>query len=101
MSQYNIQEYFFENFKGGSGGGGGRGGRRVKSGDKKETGREYMFKLFIILVIIGFIYFINKLFPKQTTEIFDYANVILYIIIGIIIVFIINYYISFILEKYE
>ncbi len=94
MSQYNIQEYFFENFKGGS-----KRGRIGKNDDKKETGREYMFTLFIILVIIGFIYFINKLFPKQTTEIFDYANIILHIIIGIIIVFIINYYISFILEK--
>jgi ACR3 family arsenite efflux pump ArsB len=101
MSQKNIQEYFqeyfFENFKGGRGGSGSRG----KSGDKKETGKEYMVKLFIVLVIISFIFFINILFPKQTTEIFDYANVILYIIIGIIIVFIINYYISFILEKYE
>jgi hypothetical protein len=47
MSQKNIQEYFqeyfFENFKGGRGGSGCRG----KSGDKKETGREYMLNYLL------------------------------------------------------
>jgi hypothetical protein len=44
MSQKNIQEYFFENFKGGRGGGGSRG----KSGDKKEKGKEYMFLNYLL-----------------------------------------------------
>jgi choline-glycine betaine transporter len=85
MQEYNNPEYFFENFKGGIGGG-SRGGK----GKNKDNTKRYIFNIFITLAIIGFLYFVNKLFPKQTTavlkryEAFDYMNQYIYLVVAFI-----------------
>jgi choline-glycine betaine transporter len=89
MQEYNNSEYFFENFKGG-GRGGGRGGSSNDKGKNKDNTKRYIFNIFITLAIIGFLYFVNKLFPKQTTavlkryEAFDYMNQYIYLIVAFI-----------------
>ena len=85
MQEYNNPEYISENFKGGIGGGGSGG-----KGKNKDNTKRYIFNIFITLAIIGFLYFVNKLFPKQTTavlkryEAFDYMNQYIYLIVAFI-----------------
>jgi len=85
MQEYNNPEYFFENFKGGIGGGSGS-----SNGKNKDNTKRYIFNIFITSAIIGFLYFVNKLFPKQTTavlkryEAFDYMNQYIYLVVAFI-----------------
>jgi hypothetical protein len=64
MIQYNniVQDYFFENFKGG----GGKGGSS-RSGKKNDNDifNRYFSNILIVLVIFSFIKFITILFPKM------------------------------------
>jgi hypothetical protein len=96
MQEYNNPEYFFENFKGGIGG--GRGGKG-KNKDEKDKVVQYMFNIFIISAIIGFLYFVNKMFPKQTTavlkryEAFDYMSQYIYLIVTFTLLYVIILYI--------
>ena len=93
MQEYS--EYFFENFKGGGGGGsggGGGGGKKKKTKKEEEDGlRDNIRSIGIFFAIFAFIYYINALFPKQTSailkryEAFEYINNIVYIAIAIII----------------
>ena len=93
MQEYNNPEYFFENFKGGS---------SNDKGKNKDNTKRYIFNIFITLAIIGFLYFVNKLFPKQTTavlkryEAFDYMNQYIYLIVAFIAFVILYVIISFI-----
>ena len=90
MQEYNNSEYFFENFKGGGRGGGSGSGSSNDKGKNKDNTKRYIFNIFITLAIIGFLYFVNKLFPKQTTavlkryEAFDYMNQYIYLIVAFI-----------------
>ena len=98
MQEYNnivseYSEYFFENFKGGRGG--GLGGGRKKNKTKKEEEddlRDSVRNVGIFFAIFAFIYYINTLFPKQTTailkryEAFDYIKNYAYLAIFIIII---------------
>jgi choline-glycine betaine transporter len=101
MLLYNNPEYFFENFKGGSGGGrSGGSGSKGKNKDANDKIKQNIFNIFITLAIIGFLYFINKMFPKQTTavlkryEAFDYMNHYVYLIIAIITIILLYIIIS-------
>jgi hypothetical protein len=103
MLLYNNPEYFFENFKGGSGGGRSGGSGRSGKGKNKDGNdkiKQNIFNIFITLAIIGFLYFINKMFPKQTTavlkryEAFDYMNHYVYLIIAIITILLLYIIIS-------
>ena len=64
MIQYNniVQDYLFENFKGG----GGKGGSS-RSGKKNDNDifNRYFSNILIVLVIFSFIKFITILFPKM------------------------------------
>jgi choline-glycine betaine transporter len=86
MQEYNNPEYISENFKGGVGGSRGGNGK----GKNKDNTKRYIFNIFITLAIIGFLYFVNKLFPKQTTavlkryEAFDYMNQYIYLVVAFI-----------------
>ena len=91
ISEYS--EYFFENFKGGKGG--GLGGRRKKKRTKKEEEdelRDSIRSTAVFFAIFAFIYYINALYPKQTTsvlkryEAFDYINNFVYLAVFIIII---------------
>jgi len=90
MQEYNNPEYFFENFKGGGRGGGSGSGSSNDKGKNKDNTKRYIINIFITLAIIGFLYFVNKLFPKQTTavlkryEAFDYMNQYIYLIVAFI-----------------
>ncbi len=100
MQLYNNSEYFFENFKGGGGGRSGGRGSKGKNKDANDKIKQNIFSIFITLAIIGFLYFINKMFPKQTTavlkryEVFDYMNHYLYLIIAIITIILLYIIIS-------
>jgi hypothetical protein len=92
MEEYS--EYFFENFKGGGGRGWGWGGGRKKKKTKNEEEdelRDSIRSIGIFFTLFAFIYYINAMFPKQTTsvlkryEAFDYINNITYLAIAIII----------------
>ena len=91
ISEYS--EYFFENFKGGKGG--GLGGMRKKKKTKKEQEdglRDSIRSTAVFFAIFAFIYYINALYPKQTTavlkryEAFDYINNFVYLAVFIIII---------------
>ena len=93
MQEYS--EYFFENFKGGGGRGWGWGGGRKKKKTKNEEEdelRDSIRSIGIFFTLFAFIYYINAMFPKQTTsvlkryEAFDYINNITYLAIFIIII---------------
>lgn len=62
MIQYNniVQDYFFENFKGGGKGGNSRDGK-----NNNDTFNRYFSNILIVLVIFSFIKFITILFPKM------------------------------------
>jgi hypothetical protein len=100
MLLYNNPKYFFENFKGGSGGRRGGSGSKGKNKDGNDKIKQNIFNIFITLAIIGFLYFINKMFPKQTTavfkryEAFDYMNHYVYLIIAIITIILLYIIIS-------
>ena len=89
MQEYT--EYFFENFKGGGRGGGWRKKKKTKN-DEEDEQRDSIRSIGIFFAIFAFIYYINALFPKQTTsvlkryEAFDYINNITYLAIFIIII---------------
>ena len=89
MQEYT--EYFFENFKGGGRGGGWRKKKKTKNDEEDEL-RDSIRSIGIFFAIFAFIYYINALFPKQTTsvlkryEAFDYINNITYLAIFIIII---------------
>lgn len=63
MIQYNniVQDYFFENFKGG----GGKGGNSRDGKNNNDTFNRYFSNILIVLVIFSFIKFITILFPKM------------------------------------
>ena len=92
MEEYS--EYFFENFKGGGGGRGWGGGRKKKKTKNEEEDelRDSIRSIGIFFTLFAFIYYINAMFPKQTTsvlkryEAFDYINNITYLAIFIIII---------------
>jgi len=100
MQEYNNPEYFFDTFKGGGRGGSGSGSGSGGKGKNKDNTKRYIFNIFITLAIIGFLYFVNKLFPKQTTavlkryEAFDYMNQYIYLIIAIITIILLYIIIS-------
>jgi Na+-driven multidrug efflux pump len=83
-----------------SGGRSGGGGSKGKNKDANDKIKQNIFNLFITLAIIGFLYFINKMFPKQTTavlkryEAFDYMNHYVYLIIAIITILLLYIIIS-------
>jgi hypothetical protein len=89
MEEYS--EYFFENFKGGGGRGWGGGIKKKKTKNEEEGLRDSIRSIGIFFTLFAFIYYINAMFPKQTTsvlkryEAFDYINNITYIAIAIII----------------
>jgi hypothetical protein len=90
MEEYS--EYFFENFKGGGGRGWGGGRKKKKTKNEEEDElRDSIRNIGIFFTLFAFIYYINAMFPKQTTsvlkryEAFDYINNITYLAIAIII----------------
>ena len=90
MQEYT--EYFFENFKGGGRGGGWRKKKKTKNDEEDEL-RDSIRSIGIFFTLFAFIYYINALFPKQSTsvlkrydEAFDYINNITYLAIFIIII---------------
>ena len=90
MQEYT--EYFFENFKGGGRGwGGGRKKKKTKNEEEDEL-RDSIRSIGIFFTLFAFIYYINTMFPKQTSailkryEAFDYINNITYLAIFIIII---------------
>ena len=89
MQEYT--EYFFENFKGGGRGGGWRKKKKTKNDEEDEL-RDSIRSIGIFFTLFAFIYYINALFPKQTSailkryEAFDYINNITYLAIFIIII---------------
>ena len=89
MQEYT--EYFFENFKGGGRGGGWRKKKKTKNEEEDEL-RDSIRSIGIFFTLFAFIYYINAMFPKQTTsvlkryEAFDYINNITYLAIFIIII---------------
>ena len=89
MQEYT--EYFFENFKGGGRGGGWRKKKKTKNEEEDEL-RDSIRSIGIFFTLFAFIYYINALFPKQTSailkryEAFDYINNITYLAIFIIII---------------
>jgi len=88
MQEYT--EYFFENFKGGGRGGGWR--KKKKTKNEEDELRDSIRSIGIFFTLFAFIYYINALFPKQTSailkryEAFDYINNITYLAIFIIII---------------
>ena len=91
MEEYS--EYFFENFKGGGGRGWGGGRKKKKTKNEEEDElRDSIRSIGIFFTLFAFIYYINAMFPKQTTsvlkryEAFDYINNITYLAIFIIII---------------
>ena len=89
MQEYT--EYFFENFKGGGRGWGG-GRKKKKTKNEEDELRDSIRSIGIFFTLFAFIYYINALFPKQTSailkryEAFDYINNITYLAIFIIII---------------
>jgi len=90
MQEYT--EYFFENFKGGGRGWGGSRKKKKTKNEEEDELRDSIRSIGIFFAIFAFIYYINALFPKQSTsvlkryEAFDYINNITYLAIFIIII---------------
>ena len=90
MQEYT--EYFFENFKGGGRGWGGWRKKKKTKNDEEDELRDSIRSIGIFFTLFAFIYYINAMFPKQTTsvlkryEAFDYINNITYLAIFIIII---------------
>ena len=88
ISEYS--EYFFENFKGGGRGGGWR--KKKKTKNEEDELRDSIRSTVVFFAIFAFIYYINALYPKQTTsvlkryEAFDYINNFVYLAVFIIII---------------
>jgi hypothetical protein len=104
ISEYS--EYFFENFKGGRGGGLGGGRKKKKTKKEQEDGlRDSIRSIGIFFAIFAFIYYINALFPKQTTavlkryEAFDYINNIVYLAIFIIVILLLYTIVTYFYNK--
>ena len=90
MQEYT--EYFFENFKGGGRGWGGSRKKKKTKNEEEDELRDSIRSIGIFFTLFAFIYYINAMFPKQTTsvlkryEAFDYINNITYLAIFIIII---------------